>query len=203
MRRNWKQREEESCGAAALMTALAEIAGGSMLDTRELDLWRAIRADGPYQGSLPGRIATRAVQEGAKALVLVDQEHLSEIEARLGDRATFDVADLLRQHRIALDEAEAVNVDVRTRRTDPRVLLQTLHRGWRLMVAFAISTAEGVTLHWRLYRGDGDTIWEMDPADGHDTPLTENQFAARLKSPDSPYIGLAVALASQVTPPAP
>jgi hypothetical protein len=183
------------------MTALAEVADKPLEKQRELELWREIRAEGGYEGSLPGRIAIRAMEDGAKAEILVDDEVLGTAKDELGTMATFDVDSMVRQHQTALAEAAGSGVHIHSQPTDVPVLLQALSRGWRLMLAFAIINGTKVTLHWRLYRMDKGGIWEMDPASGHDTPLTENMFLGRLRAGDR-YIGLGVVLGSKVSPPA-
>lgn len=197
MRRRWRQQQQESCGAAALMVALAELRAQALNTDRELGLWELIRAAGDYQGSLPGRIACRAADEGVDAAIFVDDEGLENAKRLLGSRALFDVPSLLAEHRRAIDEAAAAGIPVHRAPTDPLVLIQQLQRGSRLMLAFALAADAGVVLHWRLYRLEDGVIWEMDPADGQDTPLTENQFLARLPN----YIGVGVSLTPRLTPP--
>lgn len=198
MRRRWQQRAEESCGAAALMTALAEMAGLPLSEEEELALREQLRAEGAYQASLPGRIAIEASSRGVDAVVYQDDERLQAIEREMGHVALFDVASLLAQHKAALREAENRGPAVHREASNPLVFLDRMRQGDRLLLASVVPANGGVVLHWRLYRMEGGVIYEMDPETGHDTPLTENQFVDRLPT----HIGVAVStLAMRLTPP--
>lgn len=74
--------------------------------------------------------------------------------------------------------------------------LGQLVHGDRLSLASAVAAEDGIVLHWRLYRIENGVIWEMDPASGTDTPLTENQFLDRF----STYVGAGVSLSLGLKP---
>lgn len=190
MRKHWRQQARESCGAAVLMVALAELSDKPLSLERELDLWQAIRAAGNYLASLPGRIGLRAAQEGTSATIWTDEEMSQRAAEQLAKLALFDVPSLLEQHRAALADAKAAGIPIRVEETDSLAFLGQLVHGDRLILASAVAAEGGIVLHWRLYRIENGVIWEMDPASGTDTPLTENQFLDRL----STYVGAGVSL---------
>lgn len=186
----WRQGQQESCGAAALMVGLAELGPPYLSSDRESALWAKIRAEGAYGASLPGRIAIEVASQGSAATIWVDDEELNNATLTIGDAALFDVPSLISQHQLALEAAIAAGVQVVQDVTDAITLLDRMKHGARLMLAFAVPVEDGIVLHWRLYRQEAGSIWEMDPADGSNTPLTENQFHERLTQ----YIGAAVGI---------
>lgn len=193
MRLTWSQTNQDSCGAAALMVALAELGIGALDTNREMALWQRIRASQGYPGSLPGLIATEATRNSTEATIWVDDERIRSAQVQLEARAAFDVSALLREHRSALNQARQMGIAIRTESTDPAALLNSLSTDGRLLLAVAVVLQTGqINLHWLLYRVEQGAIIEMDPDGGRERPLTENQFGALVSGPT--YVGVAVSI---------
>ena len=200
----YQQSEDDSCGAAALMVALAELLElpDSTLNTKnEMEIWGRIQATGPYPASLPGKMAILAEDQGAVAALYEDSERLAEAKSQLEQQASFDVRDLLEQHYKA--RADARQCGIQTESVSASQLSGKLTGGW-LLLAFAIpmTNATKITLHWRLYRRGNGQIWEMDSCEGTNQDLSPSEFDDLLGRCEFPpvAIGLAVALSRRDQP---
>lgn len=198
-RLNWTQTEQQSCGAAALMVALGELGGGKLSAAREMDLWHTIRAREGEPGSMPGRIALRAVAEGLSGIVWLDENRLALAEHALGARAAFDVPTLLAEHRRALDEAVEAGIEIRREEVSPDAFLNVLEAGVRLLIAVIVLASEGrVNLHWLLCRQDEGSLFIMDPACGADSCSPFAAFRQLLMGPA--YVGAAITIQARGHP---
>lgn len=193
MRLSWAQTDKNSCGAAALMVALAEFGRGGLSADREMDLWRVIRARQGEPGSMPGRIAMRAADDGLLPVVWLDEDRLALAENALAAYAAFDVATILTEHRQSLQEAAESGILIRREPTNPGTFLDLLSTGSRLLVAVVVVVDDGrLGLHWYLCRQDSGSLFIMDPAGGADTQITEGTFRELLTG--ARYIGAAVTI---------
>ena len=183
MRLSWRQTNLNSCGAAALMVALAEMSCGDLSTEREMEIWQEIRAQQEELGSMPGRIAVRAHREGLDAVVWLDDARLEQAEKILAPRAAFNVCTLLEEHRRGLAEADKAGVPIRHDAVDPNIILNLLTDGCRLMVAVVVAAADNkVNLHWLLIRQESGSLWVMDPANGQNVCASQDEFRHLLLS---------------------
>ncbi len=177
-----KQSHEQSCGAAALMVALAEMELLKWPETEieklslEDHLWNQISVTiGKGRWSLPGLISIEATRHGADVAVLQDTGRLSQLAGSFREAAIFDVPELVEYHEVALDRARSCGIRVLDLAASrfPGAMVA----GVRLLTAFALSMdGGGITLHWMLFRRSGDVIWTMDPSIGNNRPIPSEEF---------------------------
>jgi hypothetical protein len=194
----WKQTLPTTCGAAALMVALAERKGTALSSERELAIWRfANDGSAAIPGAFPGRLALLAHREGCRVEVFEDRAQLEAVLRLSADQTVFpglDPVKGLEEHAVHLRAAETEGVPV-TRGGLSLERVAELARGAQVLML--VSTAADVSgLHWVLLKGydpDARACTLMDPALGRNLSGSLAGFVSHYRD-THPFLGVAVTI---------
>ena len=188
----WKQSSRTTCGAAALMVALAERRGTALSRERELEIWRhANGGSSALPGSFPGLLAVYARREGAAVTLSEDRDRLDAVFGLL-PAAGHDLATGLEEHWRHLRTAESAGIPVRR---GPMPLERVVELAADAVVLMLVSTAADVSgLHWVLVASDPRGCAIMEPALGERISGSLARFVAEY-SANRPFLGVAITVA--------
>jgi len=188
-----QQQHQNSCGAAAMTVALAELQAEPNTDEAEERVWRRVRGN-DETWSVPGKLAITARRDyGIVSGIWQDDEYVQTIRTALRpELVAFDVEGHLEEHETALAHAEANGVIITRGRHDASTLASLMDQGWRLMPVTVVPAGMQVNLHYLLGRarqiGGGYAL--MDPRENRNRGYLLPELNAFLFDPAEELRGL-------------
>ncbi len=184
----WKQTDHRTCGAAALMVALAEAGRGPLSVETEMEIWNfANQQSTALPGSYPGRLAVYAQSKGFSVEIHEDREKFSRLPGLKGHHA-------LQEHDRTIKEAREEGIPYHSGETSLEKVASWAEKGKVLLL---VSTAADLLgIHWVLLQSYDPATRQcvvMDPALGINFPGSLERFVEHY-SKIHPYLGIAIQL---------